>query len=269
MKKLNNVKMIFVDIDGTLTNSKNEITDYTKEIIKQTILKGIHVIIATGRPNQYAVEISRRSGATPIVISSNGTLIFNYKQNKEIYESKIDSNVIEDIWNLSVQNNVDIKLNSTYTRFTNNQLENDAIVVSSAEEINDNITQIVPYTRISYDGIKKLKKYVEESEKVDLKNIAFNLLKEEKDSDGEFWMDVANKGNNKGTAVEKLLKYFQIDSDDVICFGDSFNDKEMFQVCGNGIAMQNAMNEIKEISDFITLSNDDSGVAKFIEEYIL
>ena len=117
MKNLKNIKVIFIDIDGTLTNDKNEITEYTKSVIKKAVSKGIYIIICSGRTNGYVVEKSRECNASNIVISSNGAMIFDYLNNKKIFESNFNMNILEKILNYAIKFKVEATFNSTYKRY--------------------------------------------------------------------------------------------------------------------------------------------------------
>lgn len=81
-KKLNNIKLIILDIDKTITDSNNKISEYTKKILQTAISKGIYVVLCSGRTNSYVMEKSKTLEITPIVISSNGSLIYDYKEKK-------------------------------------------------------------------------------------------------------------------------------------------------------------------------------------------
>ena len=74
---------------------------------------------------------------------------------------------------------------------------------------------------------------------------------------------------DKALSINELLKALKIDKKVLICIGDGFNDKSMIEFAGLGIAMENAKQEVKDISDFITKSNNDDGVAFAIEKFIL
>lgn len=77
-------KAIFIDIDGTLRNDKGQITNRTKEAIKNVTSKGIYVVICSGRPMHSTIEVSKESNASKYIICSNGAHIYDYKQEKNI-----------------------------------------------------------------------------------------------------------------------------------------------------------------------------------------
>ena len=108
MQKLDNVKVIFIDIDGTLTNRKKEVTTYTSEIIKKVVEKGIKVIICSGRGNQYVEDKSRIANASSHIISSNGAQIYNYYTKEILYKSVINKEVLKEAIEFINKNKADI-----------------------------------------------------------------------------------------------------------------------------------------------------------------
>lgn len=272
MANLKNVKIMFIDIDGTLTNDKKEITEYTKSIINKATKKGIYTIITSGRTNDYTVEKSKITKASKIVISNNGATIFDYKNDKKIYNSEFDIMLLEKIFDYAKNFEIECTFNSLYKRYRNNKLNilyaKDGVSINEISDIDDVVSQIV-FDSYNYEEIKRMQKFIEELEEVEVNNICKTLQKNTKVIGEEYWFDTALKGNSKGKAIEKLLKILQIDKKDSICFGDEINDYKMFEAVGIKVAMKNGMNELKEKADFIALSNNEDGVARFIEENIL
>ena len=77
-----------------------------------------------------------------------------------------------------------------------------------------------------------------------------------------------NKDCGKGFAIANLCNILNIDINHVVSFGDAPNDVDMIKMCGTGVAMGNAYDEIKEIANFVTKNNDEDGVAYFLEQYL-
>ena len=84
----------------------------------------------------------------------------------------------------------------------------------------------------------------------------------------EYFINIAYNNVNKGNAINYFLEFIGAKKEESICFGDHFNDNEMFEVCGYKVAMENSSDELKLKADYITLSNNEDGVAHFIENYI-
>lgn len=274
MPDLKNIKIMFIDIDGTLTNDEKEISEYTQSVINKAVENGIYVIITSGRTTDYVVSKSKLSKASNIVISNNGATIFDYNRNETIFNSKFSREILEKIFEFIKNLNVECTLNSTYKRYRTNKLgfsfSKNVILMNDISDIIDEVSQLV-FDSYNYDDINAVKDFFEKMEKVEISNISENLQENIKvlENQETYWFDLVLKGNNKGNAIENLLKYLNIDKKDSICFGDQINDCKMFEAVGIKVAMENGMKELKEKADFIALSNNEDGVAKFIEENIL
>lgn len=272
MKNLKNIKVIFIDIDGTLTNDKNEITEYTKSVIKKAVSKGIYIIICSGRTNGYVVEKSRECNASNIVISSNGAMIFDYLNNKKIFESNFNMNILEKILNYAIKFKVEATFNSTYKRYRTKMREKDynknIVKVNKVTDIDDIVSQIVLDSN-EYKNIKDFQYFIETLNEVEICNVSENLQQNKININDDYWMDLVVRGNSKGNAIRKVLQILNIEKEDTICFGDQENDTPMFEAVGIKVAMENAVDNLKKKADFVTFSNNENGVAKFIEENIL
>lgn len=260
-------KIIFIDLDGTLLNKKSEITFYTQNIIKEVIQKGIFFVICSGRANRDTVNIIKEMN-TKIVISDNGSIVYDYIADKKIFESDIKKNILTDIWKFARKNNVSLTCNGTYNRFKDKDSNKEAIIVKEIDEVKEDITQIVA-TAKEYASIEKVKHYIKDNyPEIEVKNLWCQNSKETKKVVYE--MDITNKNNSKGNAIKNLLKYLSIDKKYAICFGDQMNDVSMFKACDIKIAMKNANDELKAKADYITdYDNDNDGVAKFISKNLL
>ncbi len=265
---LEQIKIIFIDLDGTLLNNKSEITEYTRKVIQNAMQKGIYIILCSGRASKDMIDKSKFVNAYPIVISDNGALVYNYETNTNIYQDKIKLKELIEIWDFAEKNNINIVYNSQLKRLKSKNAKKEGTIIHNASEIEDNITQIVVDTN-NYDGIKKLKELIK-TKYTNLENKNLWEFTDINSNELYFEMDISNKFNNKGKAINKVLEYLNIKKENVACFGDQINDFSMFESCGIKISMSNAVYELKQKADFTTeYSNDEDGVAKFIEKYIL
>jgi len=268
MNKLKDVKIIFTDIDGTLTNNKKEISEETIKAIKNAINKGIIVVLCSGRNNNYVCNMSKKAHASNYIIACNGGEIFDYENNLHINSNKIDIKDIEKIWDYCANNNICCLLNSTNIRYCNNNHyvpDKEKKQINSLEEINDDIFQIVT---IGYDYqiMNKLEKIIA-SINLNITNPSLNYIKKEA-MEKHFFFDINNTNTNKGAAITTLLNFLNIKKENAIGFGDHINDYDLFDAVGFKIAMGNANEGLKEKADYITLSNDEHGVAYFLNNYI-
>ena len=261
---LNQIKIIFMDLDGTLLNNKHEISNSSIEMIKKLVRKGIYVF-CSGRSTSDIIEKSKIAYASSIVVANNGSIVFDYEKNFKIYESAIDLNIIKDIWTFSLNNHIYITLNSAFKRYKTKGSSKQAFIIDTPEALEDTVAQIVvesPYAK----NIMQLKDFIEKK----YQNIEIKNIWEIPSVDSQvpiFEADISNKFNNKGNSVKKLLEYLHIEKKQAMSFGDQINDLEMFEACGTNIAMCNGNNMLKQKANFVTkYSNNQDGIAKFIEK---
>lgn len=271
-KNMKNIKLIILDIDKTITNKENEITEYTKKVLQQAVKKGMYVILCSGRTNEYVVAKSKELEITPMVISSNGTLVYDYQQQKNIYIDSIERKEMERILNYAIEFQINCKLNAITTRYHNKLVpieeRNDSKSLEELKNKPGEIVQIFAYHR-EYESINKFIEKIINTKKYNIENSSSNLVKKPKKDDNFFWVDIIKNNNSKGKAISKLREYLNIKKEETICFGDHINDFNMFQYCGITCAVGNAMDELKKQADYITLPSAEDGVARFIEEHIL
>ena len=266
MNKLD-IKIAFFDIDGTLTNKDRILTNETINTLNKLNELGIKIVLCSGRPNNYLYDLSKKVKGIRYGISSNGAQIFDYLNKKIVYDNKIDSKDLNIVWNYTINNKYEIIINSDFKRYINiytNNNKNDFILLNDLNIIkNNNIYQLVINFN-NYDEMNKIKDYINKNTSLKVINCSFDYLN--KSVYGYHWFDVVNNNVSKGSAIKILLNKLNIDKSNSICFGDSINDIEMFNECGIKVAMGNALNELKQISDYITDTNDNNGISKFFNE---
>lgn len=268
---LSNIKIVFIDIDGTLVNDNGDITNKTKESIKRLVNKGIYVVITSGRNVIHTIDKSKKSNASGIVIASGGGLIYDYKEDKIIFEDAFAHEKVIDIWNFCNIERIGIILKSrSYVYYNNYSLDKNGIMYKLLDDIykcdDFNISQFL----LSSDSPEKIEQACEYVKShgmfITSYSSSYRPSYVDKINSNKYDIDVNNSYVNKGTAISCLLKYLNIKKDDSLCFGDYINDLEMFNECGIRVAMGNAVEELKDKADFITNSNNDDGVAEFLDK---
>lgn len=273
MGNLKNIKAVFLDVDGTLTNSTKEITEATKIPIKAIKDKGIYVILCSGRSNRDVCKYSKDVCASDYAISSNGAQIYNCKTKTNFYKNSIEYNEIEELWEYCNKHNLELVLNIENGQIGNNifcsNMYTNRTIIRNIEEIkNIDIFQIIINSNNYYD-MKECEGYIALYENLKIANYSKDYINKEINSKEPYYIFINNKFVDKGTAINKFLKSMNIKKEQTICFGDRINDITMFRNCGNTVAMKNADEELKKIADYITLSNEEEGVADFLKKYIL
>ncbi|MDV3426167.1 MAG: Cof-type HAD-IIB family hydrolase [Bacillota bacterium] len=292
-------RLLVLDMDGTLLNNKKQISKVNKIAIRNAINAGVKVAICTGRLLEgievYLKELNLLSSDN-YSITCSGSLIQNNTQTKIAKYNNLNLKDLDYIDDLCA------KLNITYNIYT------DSAILSPEDSVYnyfDSVSNMVPLKIINKNDIRKdtiLTKFtlINEDISIDkeigqifpninydrsklIKNKKFNkylfsdmsyLPKElfEKYTvlkTTPYTLEVIKKNSNKGEGVRILSQNLGIKRNEIICIGDSGNDKHMIKYAGLGVAMGNAFNEIKEAADYITLSNEEDGVAHVIDKFIL
>lgn len=272
MEKLKNIKAIFLDIDGTLTNSNKQITENTKLQIKRLKSKGVYVILCSGRSNTDVCKYSKEALASDYAISSNGGQIYNYKTNKTFYKNNIDYLDLKDIWEYCNKNKLELVLNEGNSQYGNNifcsNIYQNRVIISEIGELkNFDIYQIIINSNNYYE-MKDCENYIVLNQNLKIANYSKEYIKRDMNARDPYYIFVNNKSVDKGIAIDNFLEAMNINKEETICFGDRINDITMFKICGNTVAMKNADSELKDIANYITLSNDEDGVAEFLKKYL-
>ena len=261
-------KAIFVDIDGTLVNNQKNILPETKNDINMAKENGIEIIICSGRQIVSATKFKQMADASRYMICNNGAVIYDYESKNIMYSSFIDKETCHKMNQISKKYDLVLKLDCQYGRFIANSdfiIDGETALEENPEQfINENdITQISFCTPIK-ENIEKCK---EELAYLDIK-IAHEFMWE---INGVklYFMNCNNKNISKGNTLEGLCKYLKIDLKDVVAIGDGVNDISMIEKAGLGVAMGNATDDVKQVANFVTTSNEENGVGKVIEKILL
>ena len=266
------LKIIAIDIDGTLLNSKKELTDRTKSVIKEAQEQGVIVVLATGRPSCGAVayaealELKKYGG---YLLSYNGGSIACCKTDEQIFNSILDPSFIPQLYNDTSSRRVSIL-----------SYQGDCIVTENADckyvEIESRINNI-PIRKVDcfVDAIiLPVVKCIALGEPDDMATLEFEMSKKygEKLSifrSEPFFVEFTSPRIDKGESLNRLMVHLGMTKDNLIAFGDGFNDLTMIEYAGVGVAMSNAQEVLKDIANVVAPSNDEDGVACIIEKLIL
>lgn len=269
----NNYKIVFIDIDGTLVNDEKQIPKENIETIKKLKTKGIEVVLASGRPYHSIEKYSNSVGAMPYIIASNGGVVVNYKENKLLYNANIDKLLALEILKFIKANNLftaitlsgNLILESEMYSLTKENRD-ELIVVNSIEEYLESTEEsIIKFSIISdnKENLQIAREKLINKFNITVTNVDTFVIanKYRKYGKNPYVMDLMKEYVNKGEAIKRLCKYLNINTQEAIIFGDGLNDIEMFELDAYKVAMENAKDKIKEMADFITISNNKAGVA--------
>lgn len=265
-------KLIALDLDGTLLTSDKTISENTKQAIARAREKGIKIVLASGRPLDGMSSLLDQLDLVnhnEFVVYFNGSMVKELGSDKVIHQAILNGKQAKKVANLA--NELGLFCHAFSTEY--------GLITPEQNEFTDIESTIngVPVTEMSFDAIADDHPIVKamivgEPRKLTeaIKNIPAELHREFTIvQSAPFFLEFLNLDSNKGIGIQAICEYLAIDSTDVICVGDAENDHHMIEYAGLGVAMNNAMPQTKAIADYITDSNNDDGVAKVIDKFIL
>ena len=262
----NNIKLIASDLDGTLLNDNSEISDYNKTILKKLMEKGIDIVIATGRPissMDFYYEELQNNGESIVfngamVVDKNFNCIFTNPLKREIakeiinlYKEKYINDTSLNIY--SIQKYIVAKDNFKFQTNTEKVDKKNKIV--GLENFNDDIEA------------QKIIILGENDILLDVKKDIDNLFTVHTSFSNPNFLEILSADANKANALKWLCDKKGISRDSVMAFGDNYNDIEMIEFAGVGVAMGNAESNVKKNAKYTTVSNNDNGVGVFLKEF--
>jgi Cof subfamily protein (haloacid dehalogenase superfamily) len=258
-RRLKNKRTFVFDLDGTVLNSKNEFPQETKRLILNILDSGDNVIFATGRMHISAKKLLENVFNEDIfpIISYNGAVV--YVPNVGfIYEKTLDIETAHKVIDflrerkIHVQTYVDDKL---YSEKDNEEIKLYAKHADVPYYVVDDLKAIehppIKMLAIAEQGI--LDNLIEPLKEI--VNQKANVFKS-----FPIFLDIVPADANKGNALKFLANYMGFDLKNTVVFGDNENDIYMFEVAGKKIAVENAVDKLKEVADFVSKSNEENGV---------
>lgn len=264
-------KMIAVDLDGTLTNSKKEISNYTRDTLIHAQKEGVIVVLATGRPINGATALGKELKLDMYggyILAFNGGMVQNCRTGEIIYQKSIPETYIPALGRASREFQVpivtyqggDILTEDTTDKYVRLEAKINKMPVKELYDFAEEIHFSVPKCLMVADGW-----YLEEIMPKMQKKFGkiLNIFRSE-----PYFMEITPLGVDKASGLEHLLEYTGVDQSELICAGDGYNDITMLQYAGLGVAMGNAQPDVKAVADLITETNDNDGVAHIVETYM-
>lgn len=263
-------RAIALDLDGTLTNHDKDVTPITRQALMKAQKDGAHIILASGRPT-YGIapiadhlEINKYDG---YVLSYNGGKIVKWQTKEEIYSNHLPNDVIPILYNYAKK-------------------KGHALLGYSGKEIITEMPDdkyVKEESRINKMQIRKINNLMESLEPNPTKLLMTGdpslMIKAEEELSGlvgnrmdvfrsaPFFIELVPRGIDKAQSLNRLLGLIGLTPNDMIAFGDGYNDLSMLKLAGIGVAMANAVPEVRAEADFITKSNEEDGVAFAIQKF--
>jgi len=266
-----NRHLIALDLDGTLLTDEKIISSRTKFAVSQAIKAGHIIVIATGRPHRSSISYYQELQLNTPMVNFNGAYTHHprdkhWKTEHRPMPIKTAHQIIDACYELEVNNIFAEVLDHLYIDQYDDMMVNNFILTPEnpfsigklRDKLQDDPTSILIHPK--EDQIANLRNHLNDNhaELIEHRNwgAPFNTI------------EIIKKGMNKAVGLQKIAKHFGIPQGRIIAFGDQDNDLEMIDYAGTGVAMGNAIDELKTVAKFVTDTNEADGIGLFLEEYL-
>lgn len=275
--KNNEISLVATDLDGTLLLQNKHISKRTYDVLKKANENGVHVVIATGRSFSALPESIFKIDGMRYVVTSNGANIIDLKDNEVIYKNCIDAAQIPKIINFLKGRPYILEVftggkaymsKSDYDRFKTRTIDfrpieyvlHTRIPVDNIFEFTQKNCSSIENININFDRLSDKPKAYEELLKFDNITVTTSF---------DFNLEIGGNTTSKGDALNFLTQMLGLTSKNVLSIGDNPNDSSMLGFSEIAVAVENAHEDIIKLADHITSSNDEDGVAKAVEKFVL
>lgn len=266
------IKLIAIDLDGTLLNTQHEMSAHTEKTLKAAIAKGVSVVIATGKTFRAAQHLVKRLGTSAPGIFAQGTITYN--QDGSIHSQyTIPAGIARQVITFAEDRGHQVAFysgNRILVRAMKRRIEE--LTTHYHEPMPEavgplqNMLDNTPVNKIIaiYPGGERETQALRWQLNMQLNGSARLLSVGIGDE-----IEILPAGASKGAALKGLLKEMKLNPSDVMAIGDGENDIEMLEFAGVGVAMGNAPAHVKKVANFTVGTNDEDGVAQAVERFVL
>ena len=271
MKSINK-RLIISDFDGTLVNSQNTISDAVRQAINEYVACGGIFAVCTGRMLSSILPRVRELGLKGLVAAYQGSVIADIESGKLLRNNSLSVDDCIEICAFAERSNYNCNTYSNEVLYTTIPKGDKWLTVYEtvtgvkAVNVDGAMTTFVKENNLACNKItflvnpnerERLYKLLqtEFSEKFDVTCSAASLV------------EVSPKGDDKGAALEYIADYFGVALSSTVAIGDNLNDLSMIKIASVGVAVGNAVEDLKREANYITVSNNDDAVAKIIEKF--
>jgi Cof subfamily protein (haloacid dehalogenase superfamily) len=252
------IKMIVTDLDGTLLRTEKTISDYTASVFFRCRDKGIKTVFATARPIRTVNSLNLNIEKDATIYHNGAVITIADKIHRHIgIDPETRKRLIHDAATKFTDLRITVEIDDVlYANFdTKSVWADDTGVLTDFSDLPE-----IPADKIIFCTAEN--HIISEINKL-LANDLYSVI-----SENQILMVMKNKAQ-KLFAVKEIAEHYGISISDIVAFGDDYNDVDMLRECGVGVAVGNAINEAKVVADFISDTNDNDGVAKWLETNVL
>ena len=261
-------KALFTDLDGTLFDDEKNISSNNLEAINRIRDEGKIFSLCSGRQIDFVKGVNEKLGKHRYFIASNGGIIYDHKNEEILFSSNMREERCKHLITYADKHDFLMLIDTTYGRYINDIDKAISTEIEFNEDVSDfveknDIVQISLCTE-KLEDLNEIVSYIED----EAYDLAITSRFHAECKGKKYWtINVLNKSASKGNAISGLCKYLRINMDDVVAVGDDLNDSSMINMAGIGVAMDNAVPQVKDEADFITNNNNESGIAAVIDEF--
>lgn len=263
-------RAIALDLDGTLTNHDKVVTPRTRQALLKAQEQGAIIILASGRPTYGIVpvaeclELEKRGG---YILSYNGGNIVNAKTGEKLFSQFLPDAVIPILYKYAREHRYALLGYAGNEIIT--EMPDDQYVKEESRINKMNIRKVENLFEALEPHPTKLLMTGDPADMLKAENELSEILGDRMDifRSAPFFLELVPKGIDKAKSLLRLLAKINLTPADMIAFGDGYNDLSMLKLAGMGVAMQNAAPEVRAEADYITLSNEEDGVAAALEHF--
>ena len=267
------VKLIALDLDDTLLDSHQEISDETVHTLRRAASLGIYIVLCSGRAEDAILPFVRKleiagTQSGRYIIAVNGCSIYDLHQRKRIYNQMVAPEILlhanrraKEMGLVTEVYDPDTIHTEEETKWTRLDVDLCHLKMNVVKDYEEFLKQ--GFVKMLIPGEPELLQKLQARLKADFGSRASVFISK------PYFLEILPPDCGKGQAISYLAKHLELKGG-TMGFGDSMNDETMIRLCTYGVAMKNGLDEIKEIADFVTAkTNDEDGIADFIQRFVL
>jgi Cof subfamily protein (haloacid dehalogenase superfamily) len=271
------IKLIALDLDGTTLDSKRGLTERAKRALEAAIKKGVYVIIATGRAYSALPEDVFKIEGIKYILTSNGASVMDISENKSVYSNCIDAAALENTVSLLRQYDFMMEFFIKGHAYVDQAIYDKVNTMEFTEPhksyiINTRkpVEALLDFALLHKELIENINvNFENQNDRSMMREVLAKLENVTLTTSFDHNLEIGGATTSKADAIRMLCNELGISEAQVMACGDSPNDMAMLKAAGFPVAMGNAKDELKEIAKYITSTNDEDGVAKVIEKFVL
>ena len=267
---LRKIKLVVMDLDGTLVDDEDTISEETVTLIKELRKMGVEFTIATGRLLSAVLDHADKLEIKIPLITLDGTIVNRYPGEPSIFESFLNAKHVKRAISLADKYFLTIALCHDSAIF---YTEENAVLPTVLNKFGATFKEVYSYDNYLNETLELV---LCGDNKENVKHVANKMsfpytygvrssFYKSRDKGGTYYLEIRKMGSSKGDSMKKLQKHLNIKMKETAVVGDWYNDKSLFETDAVKIAIANAVPELKKMADYVTKrTNNENGIAEFL-----